>query len=117
MMPVFSVAPVLIFGLPIVDATWAIVRRLGRRIPPFRADGLHIHHRLITLGLTQRQAVAVLYLVSSLSSAAGLVVALTSSEKSAIVVSASMLAIALIGTVALGHVVPFEPTKIQTDTA
>lgn len=111
-----SVAPALIFGLPIVDTTWAIVRRAGRRIPPFRADELHVHHRLIALGLTQRQAVVILYVVGSLSSAAGLVIALTSSEKSAVVVSAAMLAIALIGAAVLGHVAPFEPAKTQTDT-
>ena len=111
MAPIFSMAPVLIFGLPVVDTTWAIVRRLGRRISPFRADGLHTHHRLMALGLTQRQAVAILYVFSSLSSAAGLAIVLTGGEKSAVIVSASMLAVALIGTTVLGRAAPFEPTE------
>ncbi len=111
-----SMAPLLIFGLPIVDTTWAIVRRLSKQISPFRADGLHVHHRLIALGLTQRQAVAILYAVSSLSAAAGLIIALTSNDGSAVVISVFMLAVALIGTIVLGHVAPFEPTKTQIDT-
>ena len=73
---------------------------------------LSLHDALpIFLGLTQRQAVAILYVASSLSSAAGLVLALAGSEKSAIIVFASMFVVALIGASILGHAVPFKPTK------
>jgi len=109
-----SVAPVLIFGLPIADATWAITRRLSRQMSPFRADGLHIHHRLMSLDLTQRQAVVILYAVSSLSATAGLVVALTNNEKSAVVISVFMLVVALVGITALNSAAPFKPAETQT---
>ena len=53
--------PVLALGLPIVDAFLAIVRRIRRGKSVFSADREHIHHRLLALGFTQRQAVLILY--------------------------------------------------------
>lgn len=106
-----ALAPILIFGLPIADTTWCIVRRISRQVSPFSADGRHTHHRLIILGLTQRQTVAILYVAASLSSAVGLVLALVGSEKSAVIVFVFMFVVALIGASILGHAVPFKPTK------
>ena len=103
-----SLVPVLIFGLPIVDTSWAIVRRARRQLSPFHADCFHTHHRLINLGLTQRQAVAILYAVSSLSIAAGLIIAFAGSEKLAIILPAFMLAVALTGIIMLGRASPVE---------
>ncbi len=101
-----SFVAVLIFGLPIADTTWAIVRRVAKRKSPFRADGLHTHHRLVNLGLTQRQTVIVLYVVSLLSAAAGLTIALIGSEGWAVIISAVMAAVALIGIAFLNHTSP-----------
>lgn len=56
--------PFLILALPIVDATFAILRRLWEHKAPWTADRSHIHHKLIDLGLSQKQAVAALYSVS-----------------------------------------------------
>jgi len=50
--------PIVAMGLPLVDSTLAFLRRRGRI---FRADQEHLHHRLLHLGLTQRQAVSLLY--------------------------------------------------------
>lgn len=109
-----SLAPVLIFGLPIVDTTWAIVRRLARRRSPFRADESHIHHRLVYLGLTQRQTVIVLCIFSSLSAAAGLTIALTDSGRSDVIISLVMVTVALAGITVLNHVSP--PFKLQQNS-
>lgn len=56
--------PVIAMGLPIADTLLAIVRRFlnGKNI--FRADNEHIHHKLIKIGLSQRHAVLILYIVS-----------------------------------------------------
>ena len=51
----------LVLGFPIVDAVWAATRRIAKRSSPFRADKKHFHHLLLDVGLTQRQAVLVLY--------------------------------------------------------
>lgn len=58
-------APVLILGVPIFDTVFAMVRRAIKRKPLFAPDGGHVHHRLIKAGFTQRQAVLILYTVTS----------------------------------------------------
>jgi len=50
--------PIVAMGLPLIDSGLAFLRRRGRI---FRADQEHLHHRLLHLGLTQRQAVLLLY--------------------------------------------------------
>jgi UDP-GlcNAc:undecaprenyl-phosphate GlcNAc-1-phosphate transferase len=56
--------PLLALGVPILDTTLAILRRFKQGQPIFQADRSHLHHRLLELGLSQRQAVLVLYFVS-----------------------------------------------------
>ncbi len=57
------VIPVIALGLPILDTTLSFVRRLARGQSPFRADAEHVHHRLMALGLSHRDAVVTLYTV------------------------------------------------------
>jgi UDP-GlcNAc:undecaprenyl-phosphate/decaprenyl-phosphate GlcNAc-1-phosphate transferase len=57
--------PILAFGLPILDVALAVLRRLIRARPIFRGDTDHIHHKLLRRGLSHRQAVFVLYGVTS----------------------------------------------------
>jgi UDP-GlcNAc:undecaprenyl-phosphate GlcNAc-1-phosphate transferase len=56
--------PLLVFGLPILDAFFVVIRRLRHRQPIYRADTRHLHHRLLRAGLSHRQAVLVLYAVA-----------------------------------------------------
>ena len=55
------VVPVLALALPLFDTAFAIIRRLLRGQNPQTPDREHLHHRLIDMGLSQKQAVAVLY--------------------------------------------------------
>jgi UDP-GlcNAc:undecaprenyl-phosphate GlcNAc-1-phosphate transferase len=55
----------LVLGFPIIDAMWAVLRRLWRHTSPFRADRGHFHHLLLDVGLSQRQAVLILYAVTA----------------------------------------------------
>jgi UDP-GlcNAc:undecaprenyl-phosphate/decaprenyl-phosphate GlcNAc-1-phosphate transferase len=64
--------PVLALGLPILDTTLSIVRRIGKGQSPFRADRDHLHHRLLALGLSHRNAVLTLYTVSGVFALAAL---------------------------------------------
>ena len=59
-------APFLILGLPIFDTAFAILRRLAKGQSPMTPDRGHIHHRLIDMGFSQKQAVAVLYIISAI---------------------------------------------------
>jgi UDP-GlcNAc:undecaprenyl-phosphate GlcNAc-1-phosphate transferase len=58
----FAIAiPVLVFGLPFLDAALAVVRRLLSGQPIHKPDKKHIHHQLLARGLNQRQTVLILY--------------------------------------------------------
>ena len=51
----------LLLGVPIIDTFWIIIRRVSPGRSPFSADRGHLHHRLLDLGLSHRQAVLVIY--------------------------------------------------------
>ena len=57
--------PVVSLGLPILETSLSILRRLISGRPVFTADREHIHHKLLQHGLTHRQVVIVLYAVSA----------------------------------------------------
>lgn len=58
------VTPMIILGVPITDTVVAIIRRTlsGQKI--YEADRMHLHHRLLSLGLTHRGTVLVIYAIS-----------------------------------------------------
>ncbi len=56
--------PVVALGVPVADTLYAVVRRFVGGKSPFQADRGHIHHRLLELGYTPREAVWVIYLLS-----------------------------------------------------
>lgn len=58
--------PVVSFGLPILETVLSVVRRFIGGRPVFTADREHIHHKLLQLGWSHRQAVIILYAVSAL---------------------------------------------------
>ena len=65
--PLHSIlVPVISLALPLTDLLLTIVRRYVAGHSLFGADREHIHHKLLALGLSQRQVVAVLYGVSAL---------------------------------------------------
>lgn len=55
------IVPVLAFGIPLIDAVQVVIRRRLSGVPITQADKRHIHHQLLNKGLSQRQAVWVLY--------------------------------------------------------
>ena len=56
--------PVFVLALPILDINLAIFTRLIERRPLMLAGTDHVSHRLLRLGLSQRQTLALLYLFS-----------------------------------------------------
>ena len=58
--------PFLMLGLPIFDTCFAFIRRIAHGQSPMQADRSHVHHRLIDMGFSQKQAVAVLYVISAI---------------------------------------------------
>ena len=57
--------PAIALGLPIMDTAFAIIRRYKNNRPIFQPDKGHIHHRLLAMGFSQRQAVIFMYLISA----------------------------------------------------
>lgn len=91
--------PILALGLPILDTTLAIVRRIIHGRPIFQADKGHLHHRLLALGLNQRQAVIILYFVSGCFGLSAVALADVSSR----LVAIALLLVGLGLTLAIGH--------------
>ncbi len=57
--------PLLVLGLPLFDTLFAITRRVLSRKSIMQADRGHLHHRLIDMGLSQRQSVLIMYIASA----------------------------------------------------
>ncbi len=67
--------PVLALAVPILDTSYAIFRRYRNHVSIFDPDRGHLHHRLLDRGLSQRQVVLVLWLLSATFGLGGLAVA------------------------------------------
>jgi UDP-GlcNAc:undecaprenyl-phosphate/decaprenyl-phosphate GlcNAc-1-phosphate transferase len=66
--------PLLVLAVPFLDVVLAILRRAWHGRGLGQADKEHIHHRLMDIGHTHRQAVLLMYLWSALISASALAV-------------------------------------------
>lgn len=59
-------APLIVFAavlfVPVLDLLMAIVRRTRAGMSPFSPDKMHLHHRLLEIGHSQRRAVLLIYL-------------------------------------------------------
>ncbi|MGG4455753.1 MraY family glycosyltransferase [Brevibacillus porteri] len=62
------VVTVLAVGLPIIDTVQVMISRLLAGSPMYQADRRHVHHRLMSRGLSTKQTVIILYVVSLLFS-------------------------------------------------
>jgi UDP-GlcNAc:undecaprenyl-phosphate/decaprenyl-phosphate GlcNAc-1-phosphate transferase len=58
--PLLVVAAVLF--VPLVDLLLAVLRRTRKGLSPFHPDKMHLHHRLLEIGHSQRRAVLLIYL-------------------------------------------------------
>lgn len=67
------VVPLVVLGLPVFDTAFAIIRRILNGKSPMEADRGHLHHRLVDSGLSQKQSVIILYIVSAFLGLAGIV--------------------------------------------
>jgi UDP-GlcNAc:undecaprenyl-phosphate GlcNAc-1-phosphate transferase len=55
----------LLLIVPLVDAVWAIIRRLVKRRSPVWGDKEHLHHQLLSLGWSKKQVVVIYYLLAA----------------------------------------------------
>ena len=95
------VVPIIALGLPILDTTFAIIRRKMSGVPIFQPDKGHLHHRLLALGMTQKQAVLIMYFVSMILGIVALFVA-NVSYKTGIVTVLVVLAVIIYSAKRIG---------------
>ena len=89
------IVPILALGLPILDTTFAIVRRYRGGVPIFKPDKGHLHHRLLDLGFTQRQAVLLMYVISALLGLSAVALTEVSNQLAIIIVCVVVVAVLL----------------------
>src|SRR5215813_6754877 len=86
-------APVLVLGATIFDTTLVTISRSRRGLLPFATPGKdHAAHRLANLGLGQRGAVLVLYLMGAVSGSLAILVSYLSTRQAVFVVIAAAAA-------------------------
>ena len=88
--------PVLAMGIPIFDTLFSMLRRFLERRSMFAPDRSHFHHRLLDLGIKQREAVIVIYAVTVLAAGLGMFMMVTHNTNSLIVFICILLLLLLV---------------------
>ena len=88
--------PFLILGVPFFDITFAVIRRLAKHQNPMTADRGHIHHRLIDMGLSQKQSVAIVYMLTGILGLAAVLLANSTGVKT-FILFAAVCVVAVVG--------------------
>jgi UDP-GlcNAc:undecaprenyl-phosphate/decaprenyl-phosphate GlcNAc-1-phosphate transferase len=70
-------APLIVLAVPLLDVILAIVRRLLRGQPIFTADNGHIHHKLLSRGLTPMRLVLLIYGICIIGSVSSLLLTIS----------------------------------------
>ena len=89
------IVPILALGVPIMDTTFAIIRRYRGGVPIFKPDKGHLHHRLLDLGFSQKQAVLLMYVISALLGLSAVVLNEVSGSMSIVIVVCVLLVVFL----------------------
>lgn len=95
--------PFLMLALPIFDTCFAILRRVSKGQSPMAPDRGHIHHRLIDMGFSQKQAVAVLYVISAILGLSAVVLTTNGTIRAMLFLVALCVAGGMAGMIFLNH--------------
>ncbi len=106
------IVPVLALALPLTDTAFAFIRRIAHGESPFHADKKHLHHRLLAMGLNQKQAVAVMYCISALMGLIAVLIAGTNTlVKTICVVAAFVVSVTVVIIVSRNHALHMEQNR------
>ena len=89
--------PLLILGLPLFDAVFAMIRRIYHGQSPMAADRGHLHHRLIDMGFSQKQTVFILYAISGVLGLTAVILAESGTLRALILMIAVLIFILING--------------------
>ena len=103
------ITPILAFGLPLVDTSVTVARRLISGRPVFEGDSEHIHHMLLARGWSQRHVALVLYAVCAAFGLLAMIFTKTSSPTMGFVLFVIVVAVVF----AVGHLRYHEVEEIK----
>ncbi|HAA48284.1 MAG TPA: undecaprenyl/decaprenyl-phosphate alpha-N-acetylglucosaminyl 1-phosphate transferase [Planctomycetaceae bacterium] len=89
-------APLLILAIPLYDFTSVMVIRLARRQSLFKADKNHFSHRLVDLGLSRRNAVLTVHLITLMTGLGGVLLFHVTNWLSALLIVALVICILVV---------------------
>ena len=98
-------APVVALGIPVLDTAMALLRRAARGSPIFWGDREHLHHRLVSIGLSPRRAMATLVAAGAVHAGFAVAIAGATGMKVAVLLAAIAL-LDLAGLRAIGYLRP-----------
>ncbi len=107
--------PFLMLALPIFDTCFAIIRRVSKGQSPMSPDRSHIHHRLIDMGFSQKQAVAVLYVISAILGLSAVVLTTSGELRALLFLLALCVAAGISARIFLGHHSDHQPDPPGAD--
>lgn len=90
------IIPILILVVPISDTLIAMVRRFINKQPMSSPDSSHLHHRLVKFGLTQKQAVIFIYILSATFSLIAVLFSMATIWSSIFILIVSLIVIQLL---------------------
>ena len=85
------IVPFLLLGLPIFDICFAVIRRVASGRSPMEADRGHFHHRLIDMGFSQKQSVAIAYVLTGILGLAAVLLTVSGAMKTLIMLGAILV--------------------------
>ena len=83
--------PLIIMGIPVFDTFFAIMRRIFLHKPIFEADKGHLHHSLLSLGLSHRQTVLAIYAISVVMGLSAILLVLLTSAQAVVLLIALII--------------------------
>lgn len=103
--------PLLILGLPLFDASFAMIRRVLTGKNPMTADRGHLHHRLIDMGFSQKQTVFILYAISAVLGIAAVLLAESGTLRAILLIMCVLIFILITSLLSKTHVANQEENK------
>ena len=101
--------PIVACGFPVVETGLSVLRRFMNARPLFTADREHIHHKLLAMGMSQRQVAIMLYVVSAMFAATSLLLL----HRSGRGITLALLIVGTVVWVALQRLGYLEVTELQ----
>ena len=88
-------APICLLAIPVLDTLFAIIRRVVNKKPIDAPDREHLHHQLLSLNISHRNTVLIIYLIDMLFAGA-MIVYMLYSNTVGIIIYAVLFIIVLI---------------------